>query len=276
MNYFLDTEFHEYFKNGRAGLKKISITTIDLISIGIVSDDNREYYAINKECNLDDIWKDDWLRNNVLFPIYSNRIHGDLRNRFQFNKWVMKMIFDEAGKTKGQIAREVREFVLPLEYFVDAIKKVDSTCLCYADGSHVVTGLGEYHTLDGCIYIVKNNKNVANHFDYPRFYAYYGDYDWVVFCQNLFGRMMNLPELFPMYCRDLKQMYDELEESMRTPDGSIVYSPSGSECGATLKSLRKASWYPKQSNEHIAIEDAKWNRELYHFIDDIKTTHINK
>jgi 3' exoribonuclease, RNase T-like len=42
----------------------------------------------------------------------------------------------------------------------------------------------------------------------PEFWGYYADYDWVVFCQ-LFGRMVDLPKNFPMYCRDLKQLLDD-------------------------------------------------------------------
>src|SRR3990167_2200166 len=43
----------------------------------------------------------------------------------------------------------------------------------------------------------------------PEFWGYYADYDWVVFCQ-LFGTMMDLPKMFPMYCRDIKQLCDSL------------------------------------------------------------------
>ena len=42
----------------------------------------------------------------------------------------------------------------------------------------------------------------------PEFWAYYADYDWVVLCQ-LFGTMMDLPDGWPMYCRDLKQLMDD-------------------------------------------------------------------
>ncbi len=42
----------------------------------------------------------------------------------------------------------------------------------------------------------------------PEFWAYYADYDWVALCQ-LFGTMMDLPDGWPMYCRDLKQAADE-------------------------------------------------------------------
>ncbi len=52
MNYFLDTEFIEDGK------------TIDLISIGIVREDEFYYYAINGECK----WEkaNDWVKNNVI------------------------------------------------------------------------------------------------------------------------------------------------------------------------------------------------------------------
>lgn len=53
MNYFLDTEFIE--KPGH----------LDLISIGIVTDDEREYYAVNRECDWEQA--NPWVRKNV-FP----------------------------------------------------------------------------------------------------------------------------------------------------------------------------------------------------------------
>lgn len=42
----------------------------------------------------------------------------------------------------------------------------------------------------------------------PEFWAWYADYDWVAICQ-LFGRMIDLPKGWPMYCRDFKQVCDE-------------------------------------------------------------------
>jgi hypothetical protein len=65
--------------------------TIDLISIGIVSQDGREYYAVSKDFNLKEAWnrnqkrdhgtaynsygeklqvKEFWIRENVLKPIW--------------------------------------------------------------------------------------------------------------------------------------------------------------------------------------------------------------
>ena len=55
MRHWFDTEFIEDGK------------TIDLISIGIVAEDGREYYAINRECKLQ--YASSWVWKNVLYPI---------------------------------------------------------------------------------------------------------------------------------------------------------------------------------------------------------------
>jgi len=61
MRYFLDTEFYEDGK------------TIDLISIGVVAEDGREFYAVSQEAQLHRV--SDWVRNNVLpsLPPYGDR-----------------------------------------------------------------------------------------------------------------------------------------------------------------------------------------------------------
>lgn len=55
MKYFLDTEFIE---DGR---------TIDLISIGIVAEDGREFYAVSRECRVR--MASGWVWENVLHPM---------------------------------------------------------------------------------------------------------------------------------------------------------------------------------------------------------------
>lgn len=76
--------------------------------------------------------------------------------------------------------------------------------------------------------------------DETQFYAYFSAYDWVLFC-SLFGSMSELPEHFPQYCNDLKQMMKD-------------------------KGLSKA-WKdrvcPEPMMAHHALEDAKWNKKLY-------------
>ena len=72
----------------------------------------------------------------------------------------------------------------------------------------------------------------------PEFWAYYADYDWVAICQ-LFGKMIDLPDHWPKYCLDLKQLSVDLD-SPPHPD--------------------------KPTNEHDALVDARWNRELYTYL----------
>lgn len=78
MKYFYDTEFHD------DGL------TIDLISIGIVAEDGREYYAVNAEAEWDRIRNHGWLAANVV-----NQLPHP-------GEW----------KPKAQIKREVTAFLL--------------------------------------------------------------------------------------------------------------------------------------------------------------------
>lgn len=62
--YFFDTEFIEDGK------------TIDLISIGIVAEDGREFYAINDSCKFDKA--SDWVKENVLSALPPRPAAGTL------------------------------------------------------------------------------------------------------------------------------------------------------------------------------------------------------
>ena len=90
-------------------------------------------------------------------------------------------------------------------------------------------------------------------------YGYYADYDWVLFC-SLFGRMMDLPKGFPMYCRDLKQMLDEAQTYQENK------YPGEARLESWLKFVKNHPEYPTQKDEHNALADARWNKELYDFI----------
>ena len=77
----------------------------------------------------------------------------------------------------------------------------------------------------------------------PEFWAYYGDYDWVALCQ-LFGMMIQLPEHFPKFAMDLKQ----LSVMLGSPKHPV-------QAGGT---------------EHSALEDARWNKALYEYLKKIE------
>ena len=154
IKYFIDTEFIE---SGH-------LNPIQLISIGVVAEDGREFYAISQQFNPDMANK--WVQENVLEKLESPE--------------------DFTRKPLHLIARELQEFVG----------------------------------------------------DDPEFWGYYADYDWVVVAQ-MFGRMIDLPKGWPMYCRDIKQFAMEL--------GNPKLPASG-----------KA--------EHNALADARWNKIAYAFL----------
>jgi hypothetical protein len=148
MKVWFDTEFIEYGK------------TIDLISIGLVREDGKTFYA---ECEEAD--------------------------KSRASEWVM-----------ANILPHLTGYVSPRSAIAESIKKFAG--------------------------------------DIPKFWGYYADYDWVALCQ-LYGTMMNLPDGWPMYCRDIKQLCDELGNPK----------------------------LPKQtSTEHNALNDAIWTRDAHVFL----------
>jgi len=55
MKFYIDTEFTEGTQKEKFPIslfRKNTLPTIDLISIGIISEDNRKYYSISKDFNL--------------------------------------------------------------------------------------------------------------------------------------------------------------------------------------------------------------------------------
>lgn len=96
MKYFIDTEFLE---DGR---------TIDLLSIAIVAEDGREYYAVNLDADWERAVNDKWLRTNV-FPGLPVDVHKHLNG----DGFIPSKSNDqrELWKTRQQIAREILEFV---------------------------------------------------------------------------------------------------------------------------------------------------------------------
>lgn len=159
MRFFLDTEFIE------RGPKY----PIELISIGIIDESGREFYAISSEFDPDHA--SDWVKENVISKLEPN------------------------------------------------IERISLDTLAYALITYIWPN-----------YLDSKPK--------PEFWAYFADYDWVVFCQ-IFGTMMDLPKGFPMWCRDIKQLCADKGD----PE------------------------LPKQGKgEHNALADARWNKSAWEFL----------
>lgn len=155
MRYFLDFEFIE---DGR---------TIEPISIGMVCEDGREFYA---EFPFEPMKAGEWVKKNVI------------------------------PQLKGP------PFVKPASIVKDEILK-----------------------------FIGSEK--------PELWGYYADYDWVCFCQ-IFGRMIDLPKHLPKYCRDIKQLADDLGNP-KLPT--------------------------QEEGEHNALEDARWNLKALKFLNELKS-----
>lgn len=240
MNYYLDTEFIEDFTHGihLPSFRRYKKHYVDLISIGITAEDDREYYAVSKEFDLKHVWnkydlqlplemgdkpiKVYWLRENVLFPLWQHlrkQITGGQKQYTScwesFTYSHLKELINQFGKTNKQIAAEIQLFTAGHEHRLVRDLKYPSTRQ------------------------IIDERNTTYP---PIFYGYYCDYDWVLFC-SLFGRMLDLPKGYPMYCRDLKQMMDELNLTKEWKDMNVP-----------------------GDNEHHALADARWNQKLHRTI----------
>jgi hypothetical protein len=248
-------------------LKFKTKNTIDLISIGIVSEDGREFYEVSKDFNLKEAWnrfqlkinkqfplgpeenKEYWIRDNVLKPIFQEFLEkergaiykmnqmgiansGEVKDKFTYRRF--KKLLNCYGKSNKEIANRIVEFIY-----------------------------GDSDNLDGLssLQVAKryeiNDKSLL-----PEFYAYFADYDWVVFCW-IFGKMIDLPKGFPMYCKDLKQILDSKYMHQVNKYKGL------SRKEAWIKDVKNHRNYPTQDNCHNALDDAIWNLKLYKFIKEL-------
>lgn len=176
--------------------------SIQLISIGITDEKGNDFYMISSE--FDESKASDWVKANVIAKLGNKERH-----------------------TLAEIKQKLIEYI---EYTAN---------VKYFDKKNSMTS-GENRPR----FMKRGKEQDENHYvDLVKgdidWWAYFADYDWVVFCW-LFGTMMDLPKGMPMYCKDLKQEMDHAQ----FPD--------------KLK--------PKQGNEHHALDDAKWNRTLHHHL----------
>jgi hypothetical protein len=203
MRYFYDTEFIEDGK------------TIDLISIGIVCEDGRELYL--QSCEFNVYAANGWIVDNVLSHLHQcphTRKHGGQSTRPHTDTLTNQIIWQLGD----------HQFT-------------DGQCT-FKDPEKAIIGA---HT--DCYWRTRAQmrdeiKYFFNPSDGIELWGYYADYDHVALCQ-LFGTMMDLPQNWPMYTRDLKQWCDDLGN----PE------------------------LPKQEGtEHNALADAKHNKAMWHFL----------
>jgi hypothetical protein len=177
---------------------------IDLISIGIVAEDGREYYA--QSCEFEPAKASAWVKGNVI-------LHLDTCPYTLPSRATVWSTFIRAFHLhkQGQCVPTMNE---PAHYRCPwrTRAQIKTEILAFMD---------------------------REEYGLPELWAYYGSYDHVAFCQ-LFGTMMDLPNGFPMYTRDIKQWCDSLGNPQ----------------------------LPEQGNgEHNALSDARHNQVMWTFLD---------
>lgn len=205
---------------------------IDLISIAIVTSDDEELYLISSEYNYHQA--SDWVKENVILPLYLKIVP-----EIQTKLLSVQNFHHTYGFSKEEIANKVLEFV------------------------YTTSGINNPNTIG-------NWKEIEDLLPID-FYGYFSDYDWVLFC-SLFGTMIDLPKGFPMYCRDLKQTLDEKVDYLINSDFFSHFHIEEPQLSfkEKLKLVKEQNpYYPKQTDEHDALSDAKWNKELYKFLQRI-------
>ncbi len=174
MLYYLDTEFIDDSK------------TIDLISIGIVAEDGREYYA--QSCEFDHRKASECVKDNVLIHLQSclwaNVTHVDPQHSY-----VNELNYHQGH---GQCRDQQRRLIHSCPWRTR--EQIKHEILAFMD---------------------------AEKYGKPELWGYYSSYDHVVFAQ-LFGTMMDLPEGYPMLTYDLRQWLDlHGMKDIHQPDDSV-------------------------------------------------------
>lgn len=201
MKYYINTKFYEFEKpNKILGITFSYTKTIELVSIGIVSEDDRKYYAVNCDSNL--------LLSNVIPTSLKQNILPDLLNS-------------------------------PKEDF----KSLDN---------------------------IRTDLSTFLHNDWePTFYAYYSDYDWIMFLSVLGGRK-SIPHHYPKYCIGVKQKLDSKIKNINLTKECIGLKELDKYKKVTfdqkLKWVLSLPYYPKNKNKHNALSDAVFTRDLDLFI----------
>jgi hypothetical protein len=251
-NYYIDFEFLEGTQENFLGFR--TKPTIDMISVGVVAEDGREFYAISKEFNLREAWhrydvktedgvrvRVHWIRDNVLKPIFNDLVLLAKNDKeftsgrsLSFNYYDLKKLVNRYGLSRNSMKKELTRFLL------DPYNTVWNSW----DGSEV----SYFENLP-------KESNIE-----IEIYGYYSAFDHV--CLSwIYGKMIDLPDGIPMYTRDLKQSIDEYTN--RVYKGDI----SRSEKEVIFKRIGN---YPKQENEHNALADARWNMKLHNFLKGLR------
>ena len=229
MKYFIDCEFVEGRQSRLFSCLGKTAPTIDLISIALVSETGEKLYLISKDFNVDEAW------NRI-----DKATHSSDAPTYWIRDNVLKPIFEQHKLAWMSFTKE------------NFVKVLDSCGNSQNDIRTIIL-----------TFINRGSK------ENPEFWGYYAAYDWVVFCW-LFGKMVDLPAKFPFYCKDVKQFLDDVQglyERLDIPIMSYEFDPVTQT--TTLKEVAKLKSkhdFPKNTEEHTALGDAMFTKNLYYFV----------
>jgi hypothetical protein len=175
---FYDTEFIE------------TGTTIDLISIGMVTDDGREYYAVNGD--LDDTTNHDPdLRGGYIGNTPWDRIMAE--------PWLVKNVVPSLPlRDRKQLDRHLKGVPLFAPRPVLDFVRLDHTHTSVKPRQVIANEVRDF--LRAARPVAPDGQPVPD----VELWAWYGAYDHVALCW-LWGRMIDLPDGVPMWTNDLRQ-----------------------------------------------------------------------
>lgn len=171
-------------------------------------------------------------KRSLQFGIYT----GCIQNQ-EFRYSLLRFLIKKYGKTNKQIAEEVFQFVSGDSLTIEKAK----------------------------FYNVQYQK--------AELYGYYSSFDHCCLAW-LFGKMIDLPNSFPMLTYDLKQELDRKQNGRNKLKDMIGESEelfTKYETHSLIEplNLKEHPDYPKQENLHSAIHDARWNKQLYKFLEKV-------
>ena len=179
MKYFISTKHSTYARKPISWLPTVCgfnkpYDTTELISIGIVAEDGRAYYAITDTFNISKV------EHKTLLGIYNDLLNKEWYAKRNFpdlvmpyNKKTVKTLIKWHNKSSDEIWWDVVGFM---------------NCSITQHPS----GIGRHS---------KSDEESGT-----EIYAYHADWDWLLF-SSIFDHL--LPDLFPSYCISIKQIADE-------------------------------------------------------------------
>jgi len=178
---FFDTEFIEtngvFFDNMG---NKVILPILELISIGMIDQNGKEYYAVSKDFDYNRAYNDNWIRENVLINLFpQSYIDKDLLNKY--------------GKCNANIADDIKDYIY-------------EPILCDKCNSHMTYFEQTYWCEDNNCGNCKDLDDVEFNIE---FLAYCGATDFTNLYRIFDTKLLNIPKHFPWYFTDIRYLVDK-------------------------------------------------------------------